>query len=229
MWQVKYSLQNLSLKIMIRRIYLPILSVLVLFGLLSCNSASDKSKNETAGNLEEHISRGKRWKKISPYEIKNAIELFNKDWMALAVGRQNDMNAMTISWGEYGELWGRPVVTVYVSSSRYTHGFMERNRYFTVTAFPEKHRSALSYIGSHSGRNGDKLKAAGLTPEYTELGNPIFKEASLAIECKIIYSAPFNPEKMDKDVAKIYDNGMGIHTMYIGEIINVLKTTEGRE
>lgn len=64
------------------------------------------------------------------------------DWMDLAVGNKDDMNAMTISWGEIGELWERPVVTVYVSSRRYTHSFMERNEYFTVTAFPRSHRPA---------------------------------------------------------------------------------------
>ena len=64
------------------------------------------------------------------------------DWMALAVENKDDMNAMTISWGEIGELWERPVVTVYVSSSRYTHSFMERNEYFTVTSFPRNHRPA---------------------------------------------------------------------------------------
>lgn len=163
------------------------------------------------------------WQKISPKEVKNAVELFDKDWMALAVGKENDMNAMTISWGSMGELWQRPVITVYVSSDRYTHSFMERNEYFTVTAFPKKSRSALQYIGTHSGRDGDKLKAAGLTPEFTELGNPVFKEANLAMECRIIYSAPFDPERMDSIARQIYDNGMGIHTMYIGEIVNVWK------
>lgn len=184
----------------------------------ACGSSSAKPKD---GEQQPVSTESQEWKAISPTEIKNAIELFDKDWMALAVGKEGDMNAMTISWGGMGELWGRPVVTVYVSSSRYTHSFMERNGYFTVTAFPEKHRSALRYIGTHSGRDGDKLKTAGLTPEYTELGNPLFKEANLAIECKIIYSAPFDPERIDKEVGRIYDNGMGIHTMYIGEIVNV--------
>ena len=171
--------------------------------------------------MQEETTENAAWKAIKPEEVKNAVQLFDKDWMALAVGKEGDMNAMTISWGGMGELWGHPVVTVYVSTSRHTHSFMERNGYFTVTAFPEKHRSALRYIGTHSGREGDKLKAAGLTPEYTELGNPIFKEANLAIECKVIYSAPFDPERIAKEVGRIYDNGMGIHTMYIGEIVNV--------
>lgn len=173
-------------------------------------------KNDNCQPLE-----AEGWRRIAPEDVENAVRLFDKDWMALAVGSKGDMNAMTISWGGMGELWGRPVVTVYVSSSRYTYSFMERNDYFTVTAFPETMRNALIYIGRHSGRDGDKLAPAGLTAEYTALGNPVFKEARLAIECRIIYKAPFDAEKMDKDVRHVYDKGMGIHTMYIGEIVNV--------
>ena len=65
------------------------------------------------------------------------------------------MNTMTISWGSLGELWNKPVVTVYVSSSRYTHQFMEKNDHFTVAFFPAEYRQALQYLGSHSGREGE--------------------------------------------------------------------------
>lgn len=198
---------------MMRCISFILLSIVCMFQ--SCDSSGkQEGENRNSGN---------NWQAISPLEIKNAIELFDKDWMALAVGKEGDMNAMTISWGEIGELWSKPVLTVFVSSSRFTHEFMERNGYFTVTAFPENRRSSLQYIGTHSGRDGDKLKSAGLTTEFTELGNPIFKEANLAIECRIIYKAPFEKEDIAADVAGIYDNGMGVHTMYIGEIINVWK------
>lgn len=175
----------------------------------------------TAGN----ISRKKYdmdWKPIKPTEIKNAVELFHDDWMALAVGKDGDMNAMTISWGDLGELWERPIVTVYVSTERYTHSFMERNQYFTVMSFPAAMRQTLLYLGTHSGRDSDKIEATGLTTEFTDLGNPVFQEADLAIECKIIYKAPFDVNKMDPAIRGIY-NHMGVHTMYIGQIINVWK------
>lgn len=165
-----------------------------------------------------------QWQEATASDIKNPFELFGKDWMALAAGHRGDMNAMTIAWGTIGRLWQRDVVIVYVSSSRYTFGFMERNRYFTVTAFPESMRSALQYIGTHSARDeADKIAKAGLTPEFTELGNPIFREANLAIECRIIYKQPFRREAIDSDVATFYDNGTGIHSMYIGEIVHVWK------
>ena len=98
---------------------------------------------------------------------------------------------------------------------------MERNEYFTVTGFPEEKRSALQYIGSHSGRDDkDKISKAGLTPSFTELGNPIFEEANLAIECRIIYKSPFDATLLTPEVKQIYEKGLGIHTMYIGEIVN---------
>lgn len=162
------------------------------------------------------------WKEIDPKEwADNPIVKVGSEWMALAAGREGDMNAMTIGWGTWGVLWGRPVVTVYVSSSRYTYDFMERNDYFTVTGFPAERKPALSYIGSHSGRDSDKLQEAGLTPEFTELGNPIFREANLAVECKLLYKQPFDVEQVPDRIKQMYANGTGVHTMYVGEILHI--------
>ena len=134
------------------------------------------------------------------------------------------MNLMTISWGSLGQLWGRPVVTVYVSTSRYTDEFMKKNDYFTITHFPSSMKETLRYLGTVSGRKEDKVKGAGLTPEFTELGNPIFAESDLAIECKKIYAEPFKQELMPEDQRKWYeDTNTGVHVVYIGEIINVWK------
>lgn len=141
--------------------------------------------------------------------------------MALAAGKKDDMNALTISWGTIGNLWNKPIMTVFISTDRYTFEFMERNHYFTVTAFPKEYRKALAYVGSHSGRNSDKLTTAGLMVEYSNLGNPLFSEGRLVIECRKIYSDQFRPDLFNEEVKVIYNKGMGIHHFYIGEIINV--------
>ncbi|MBR0175797.1 MAG: hypothetical protein IJQ22_09905, partial [Bacteroidales bacterium] len=61
-------------------------------------------------------------REILPTEIKeNPIELFDRKWALVTAGVPGDVNTMTISWGSLGELWNRPVVTVYVTSSRYTY------------------------------------------------------------------------------------------------------------
>lgn len=184
-------------------------------------SQSSQPMTENTDTAQTSQTKG-QWHSIDPTEIKNPVKLFADDWMALAVGKPGDMNAMTIAWGALGELWKRHVVTVYVSSDRYTHSFMERFDRFTLTALPESMRPALEYIGTHSGRDGDKLRAAGLTPEFTELGNPTFREGNLVIECRKIYSAPFQMSAIAPDVRHFYDKGTGIHTMYVGEILNVM-------
>lgn len=192
-----------------------------LFTLFAALLAGGSAFAQEGTAAAEESMEASGWKRIDPTALQNnPVVQFRDDWMALAAGREGDMNAMTIAWGNIGVLWNRPVVTVYVSTSRYTFEFMERNAYFTVTGFPAECRKALSYIGSHSGRDGDKLTAAGLTPEFTPLGNPVFREADLAIECKLLYKQPLDKSLMPADVQKMYDR-MGVHSMYIGEIVNV--------
>ena len=166
-------------------------------------------------------SKGTR--EIKPTEIKeNPVELFDRKWALVTVGVPGDVNTMTISWGSLGELWNKPVVTVYISSSRYTHGFMERNDHFTVCFFPPEHRRALQYLGSHSGRDSDKIKESGLTLEWLESGLPSFAEADMVIEARKIYGARFDEEGFGDIPTEMYASGrMGIHSEYVGEIEHI--------
>ena len=165
------------------------------------------------------------WKEIAPTEIDlNPIKMIDQDWLALSAGKKGNMNLMTISWGSIGELWGKPVFIVYVSTSRYTYKFMEENDCFTVTHFPASMRQKLAYLGSASGRNEDKVAGAGLNVEFTQLGNPIYAEADLAIECKKLYGQQFAAELLPAEQREWYEkSGNGIHYIYIGEILHVWK------
>ena len=192
----------------------------VVFATLLLTSCGNK-----ANEPEEKTPTSDTWQEIKPQEIDvNAVKMFADDWMLLSAGKDTSMNMMTIAWGGLGELWGKPVVTIYVSTDRYTYKFLEENEYFTVTAFPEQYRDKLQYLGSVSGRDEDKLKDSGLTAEFTELGNAIYKEANLAIECKKLYTEPLNIELMPLEQRQWYDEKkQGVHVMYIGEIVNVWK------
>ena len=187
--------------------------------LTACGNKANESETEAK------TTNSDQWQEIKPQNIDvNAVKLFANDWMLLSAGKDTSMNMMTIAWGALGELWGKPIVTVYVSTDRYTYKFLEDNEYFTVTAFPEQFRDKLQYIGSVSGRDEDKVKGSGLTPEFTKLGNPIYKEANLAIECKKIYAEQLKKELMPLEQRQWYDEKkQGVHVMYIGEIVNVWK------
>ena len=151
----------------------------------------------------------------------NGFQWFH-DAELLAAGDREKSNAMTIGWGGIGTLWGCTALTVYVAEKRYTKEFMDRSEYFTVIAFDVAHSNVLNYMGRQSGRDGDKAKALGLHTAYTENGTPYYTEAEMVIECRIMYAAPFDPQYFKSDAPKnMYRNfPAGVHTMYIGEVVN---------
>jgi len=192
--------------------------------LLACKGRRQDAA-EAAAPQADSVLVSHEWTRIDPLDLElRPVANFEKDWMALAMGGSRSYNAMTISWGGIGELWGKPVITVYVSSDRASKKMMDDNDYFTVTGFPTSKacKDALVYIGSRSLRDDpDKVANAGLTVEFTQLGNPIFSEGRLAIECRKLYAAPFDLNRMPQDIRERLYAEMGVHTMYIGEIVNV--------
>lgn len=145
--------------------------------------------------------------------------------LLLAAGDEQQSNAMTIGWGGIGTLWRKTAVTVYVAQMRYTKQFMDNSQYFTVMAFGERKEEILEYMGSKSGRDGDKARALNLHTAYTENGTPYYVEADMVLECRTMYAAPFDPQYFKDDVPKqMYANfPAGLHTMYIGEVVNAWK------
>jgi len=71
---------------------------------------------------------------------------------------------MTISWGSFGVIWGKPMAMVVVRPSRHTYRFMEAGNSFTLCAFPGEYKDQLTLCGTRSGRALDKVKACGFTP-----------------------------------------------------------------
>ena len=49
----------------------------------------------------------------------NVFQMFNNQWALATAGSIDDYNPMTIGWGPLGVLWGKPIYTVFVSSSRF--------------------------------------------------------------------------------------------------------------
>ena len=166
------------------------------------------------------------FKKIDVKEdfTENGFQWF-RDAQLLCAGNKEKSNAMTIGWGGIGTLWGRSALTVYVAEGRYTKVFMDNSEYFTVMSFDVKDSKVLTYMGTKSGRDGDKAKALGLHTAYTANGTPYYTEATMVIECKKMYAAPIESQNFKSDVPKDKYRvaPAGIHTMYIGEVVNAWK------
>ena len=162
----------------------------------------------------------------------NVVKEFNdngfqwfRDAQLLAAGDNVKSNAMTIGWGAIGTLWQKPALTVYVAEKRYTKEFMDKAEYFTVMSFDVEHSKVLNYMGTKSGRDGDKAQALGLHTAYTANGTPYYLEATMVIECKLMYAAPFESNGFKSDVPRNRYSRFpaGIHSMYIGEVVNAWK------
>ena len=156
----------------------------------------------------------------------NPFTYFKGKGLLLAAGDKSNFNEMTIGWGALGNIWekGMSMMTVYVAKGRYTFGYMEKARYFTVMEFDDAHKDILEYMGTHSGRDGDKVKALGLHTKYTEHGTPYFEEAKTVFECEMIYHAPFDPKGFGKMPKDFYaDFPAGIHSTYMGKIVKAMR------
>ncbi|WP_138160624.1 flavin reductase family protein [Peptoniphilus catoniae] len=167
------------------------------------------------------------FKEISYEELSfNPMTLIGKDWMLVSAGNKDKgYNTMTASWGQMGAIWtdSLPAVSIYIRPSRYTKKFLDREEFFTLSFFSKDYKKSLAYLGSHSGRDEDKIKLSGLSPEFDE-GTFYFKEAELVFICRKLYAAPILEEGfVDKGIIKENYPEKDFHTMYIGRIVKVLK------
>lgn len=160
--------------------------------------------------------------------MKFTVDIFSKldkDWALLAAGTPGDHNAMTVSWGGMGTLWGKPVVTVYVRPNRYTYGYIEDNDLFTLSFYSEKYRKALGVMGSKSGRDCDKDALAGL--EAVSAGDSVsYRQAEVTLVCRKLYHNDLIPENMPEDILNTFYDPEPIHRMYIAEVIGIIDGTD---
>ena len=148
-------------------------------------------------------------------------QLWRNQGLLLTCGdfKTGDFNCMSIGWGSIGTMWTKPFMQVVVRPTRYTHVFMEKYPSFTVCAFSKEYRNDLHLLGTHSGRDCEKLKMTNLRPiASTRIAAPGYVEAELIIECRKIYSDVFKPEHfIDATIFKKYPL-KDYHTVYFGAI-----------
>jgi len=156
--------------------------------------------------------------------IIQAHSLWLKKWLVLTCGDFNagTFNAMTVGWGSFGIMWNKPFAQVVVRPTRYTFEFMEKYEDFTLCVFPKEYRKALQIIGSKSGRDGDKIAEAGLSPiASTTIASPGFAQAELIVELKKMYWADLEPNHfLDAAIENNYPQ-KDYHRMYFGEILAI--------
>ena len=165
-----------------------------------------------------------KFKKVKREDLRlNPITMFADDWPLLTAGnKKNGYNTMTIAWGHIGAIWNKPTMVVYVRPQRYTKEFMDCNELFTVSVLSSEYKEALTYLGTTSGRDEDKVAKVGITPVFDDDAT-YFEEAKMVFICRIIYEDPIIEYGFLKEsfVYQMYPE-KDFHAMYIGEIVEIL-------
>ena len=163
------------------------------------------------------------FRKIDIWELSfNPFEKIGKEWMLLTGGSIDNFNTMTASWGQLGVIWNKNVLTCYIRPNRYTYDFVERSECFTASFFGEEFRKALSFCGSHSGRDCDKMAETGLVPVELD-GCTGFEQADMIMVCRKLYSYDLREEGFltDDGLPEKFFGKDPYHRAYIAEIVGV--------
>ena len=152
---------------------------------------------------------------IDPKHISdNFIKAIGSDWALVTAGDQ-------VSWGGVGVMWNYPVAIVVIRPQRYTFEFTERCDKLTPSFLPEQYRKALTYCGTHSGRDEDKISNAGLSVTFTEEDTPAIAEAQLVLECRKLYTDTIKAENfIEQGIVERWYPESDFHKVYVLQITN---------
>ncbi len=167
------------------------------------------------------------YKLVAPELLrKNPFQMFGKDWMLITAGNKEKVNTMTASWGGLGVMYGKNVAYVVIRPHRYTKEFVDQEETFSLSFFDKSYRKTMSYLGTVSGRNEDKITKSKLT--VVRYGDtPYFDEARLVFICKKLFKQALNPDSLlYEQLKQTWYPGGDNHTLYIAEITDVLQIRE---
>ena len=118
------------------------------------------------------------YKEINPIDLnESTFRLIGHDWMLVTAANNSRVNTMTASWGGFGVLFNKNVAFIFVRPQRFTKEFVDGSDRFSLTFFDKSFKKELSYLGTASGKDEDKINKAGLTTLYL-VETPYFEEVT---------------------------------------------------
>jgi flavin reductase (DIM6/NTAB) family NADH-FMN oxidoreductase RutF len=114
-------------------------------------------------------------------------------------------NVMTAAWA--GICCSEPpCIGVSLRKATYTYGNIVESKAFTVSIASDNYVKEVDYFGIATGKKVDKFAATGLTPVRSGIVDaPYVQEFPYALECALIHTLE-----------------LGLHTQFIGRIMNVI-------
>lgn len=124
--------------------------------------------------------------------------------MVSVADKAGNTNIITAAWT--GNICSDPAMTyVSVRPERFSHHMIEETQCFVINLTTKALAKATDYCGVRSGRNVNKWKETGLTPEKADhIPAPLIGESPVNIECQVV-------NHLD----------LGSHTMFIAKVLAV--------
>lgn len=118
--------------------------------------------------------------------------------------KKGSKNLITLAW--VSKVCAEPpMLAIAVRSSRYSHQMIKETGEFVVNVPTEPITRQVDFCGNKSGKDMDKFKETGLTPEpASKVKAPIVKECPANFECKVRQSVH-----------------LGSHDLFVGEVVAV--------
>lgn len=111
---------------------------------------------------------------------------------------------------------------IVIRPQRFTKEFVDSSDTFSLTFFDDSFREDLSYLGTVSGKDEDKVSKTNLTVSYSNY-TPYFEESKITIICQKLYVQDLKPECfIEKDLEGKWYPNKDHHTLYIAEVKKVL-------
>ena len=163
-----------------------------------------------------------RWMNHPALARETHARMANEGILLASLDANGRLNPMTIGWGVFGWIWGRPIFTVLVRPSRHTFGCIERTGDFTVNVQPAERADIPIFCGTVSGRDHDKMGELGLTLLPSgRVRTPGIAECTIVFECRVVHKNDVQPPALAGDITREYYPEGDFHRVYFGHILNV--------
>jgi flavin reductase (DIM6/NTAB) family NADH-FMN oxidoreductase RutF len=116
----------------------------------------------------------------------------------------NKDNILTLAW--VGTVCSDPpMISISIRPARFSHQIIKDSNEFVLNIPTSSQVGICDYCGAHSGRDGDKFEALGLSREKPSvIKTALIKECPINIECRVRQVIP-----------------LGAHDLFIGEVVCV--------
>lgn len=103
-------------------------------------------------------------------------------------GKDGHNNALVVGFAANASL-DPAMVIVGITPERFSHHLVKESGCFVINLPKKSFKKEYGYLGSKSGRDGDKFEALGLKWENgTSVDAPILTDCPVNIECRVIQS-----------------------------------------